>query len=62
MVRLTWFIVAVILALVGWDLVIRDWLGLVGWLVMGVGVGIAVAVLGSLLHDALASPSSGPRR
>jgi hypothetical protein len=55
-VRLTWLIVAVILALVGWDLVIRDWLGLVGWLVMGVGVGIAVAVLGSLLHDALAGP------
>ena len=54
MVRLTWFIVAVILALVGWDLLIRDWLGLVAWLVMGVGVGIAVAVLGSLLHDALA--------
>ena len=61
MVRLTWFIVAVILALVGWDLVIRDWLGLVGWLVMGVGVGVAVAVLGSLLHDALGGPSSGPR-
>ena len=56
MIRLTWFILAVILALAGWDLVIRDWLGLVGWLVMGVGVGIAVAVLGSLLHDALAGP------
>ena len=61
MVRLTWFILAVVLALVGWDLVIRDWLGLFGWLVMGVGVGIGVAVLGSLLHDALAGPTSRPR-
>jgi len=61
MVRLTWFILAVILALVGWDLVIRGWLGLFGWLVMGVGVGIGVAVLGSLLHDALAGPTSRPR-
>jgi len=60
-VRLTWFILAVILALVGWDLVIRGWLGLFGWLVMGVGVGIGVAVLGSLLHDALAGPTSRPR-
>src|SRR5438876_557253 len=55
-VRLTWFILAVILALIGWDLLLRDWLGLVGWLVLGVGVGIAVAVVGSLLHDALAGP------
>jgi hypothetical protein len=56
MVRLTWFILAVVLALAGWDLLIRNWLGLAGWLVMGVGAGIAVAVLGSLLHDALAGP------
>ena len=56
MVRLTWFILAVILALIGWDLLLRDWLGLVGWVVLGVGVGIAVAVVGSLLHDALAGP------
>jgi len=61
MVRLTWFILAVVLALVGWELVLRDWLGLFGWLVMGVGVGIGVAVLGSLLHDALAGPTSRPR-
>jgi hypothetical protein len=56
--RLTWFIAAVVLALVGWDLLIRDWLGWFGWLMTGIGAGIAVAVLGSLLHDALA----GPRR
>jgi hypothetical protein len=54
--RLTWFIVAVILALAGWDLLIRDWLGWFGWLVAGVGIGIAVSVVGSLLHDALAGP------
>jgi hypothetical protein len=53
-VRLTWFILAVVLALAGWDLLIRNWLGLVGWLVLGIGAGIAVAVLGSLLHDAMA--------
>ena len=56
MVRLTWFILAVVLALAGWDLLIRNWLGLFGWLVLGIGAGIAVAVLGSLLHDALAGP------
>jgi hypothetical protein len=54
--RLTWFILAVVLALAGWDLLVRDWLGWLGWLVTGIGVGIAVAVLGSLLHDALAGP------
>ena len=58
MVRLTWFILAVVLALGGWDLLIRNWLGLAGWLAMGIGAGIAVAVVGSLLHDALAG---GPR-
>jgi hypothetical protein len=58
--RLTWFILAVVLALVGWDLLIRDWLGWFGWLVPGVGAGIAVAVLGSLLHDALAGPRARP--
>jgi hypothetical protein len=55
-VRLTWFILAVVLALAGWDLLVRSWLGLLGWLVMGIGAGIGVAVLGSLLHDALAGP------
>jgi len=54
--RLVWFIVAVILALVGFDLLARDWLGWTGWFVIGVGVGIGTAVVGSLAHDALAGP------
>ena len=54
MTRLVWFIVAVILGLVGLDLLARGWLGWTGWFVVGVGVGVGSAVLGSLLHDALA--------
>ncbi|HXM57760.1 MAG TPA: hypothetical protein VOB72_20350 [Candidatus Dormibacteraeota bacterium] len=54
MTRLVWFIVAVILVLVGFDLLAREWLGWTGWFVAGVGFGIACAVVGSLLHDALA--------
>ena len=56
MVRLAWLILGAILAMVGWDLLVRSWLGLAGWLALGVGVGIAVAVVGSLVHDALAGP------
>jgi hypothetical protein len=52
--RLVWFIVAVILTLVGFDLLARGWLGWTGWFVSGVGLGVACAVVGSLLHDALA--------
>jgi hypothetical protein len=54
MVRAAWFTAAVIAAILGYDLLIRDWLGDLGWFVIGVGVGIATAVLGSLAHDALA--------
>jgi hypothetical protein len=54
--RLAWFIGAVILALVGFDLLARDWLGWTGWFVIGVGVGVGTAVVGSLAHDALAGP------
>ncbi len=56
MTRLVWFIVAVILVLVGFDLLARDWLGWTGWFVAGIGLGIACGVVGSLLHDALAGP------
>jgi hypothetical protein len=41
-------------ALIGLDLLLRSWLGDGGWFLIGVGVGIACAVLGSLAHDALA--------
>ncbi len=53
-----WFLAAVLLGLGGWDLLIRDWLGWSGYLVVGVGVGIATAVVGSLAHDALAGSRS----
>ena len=56
MTRLAWFIGAVILVLVGFDLLARDWLGWTGWFVIGVGVGVGTAVVGSLAHDALAGP------
>jgi hypothetical protein len=54
--RLAWFIVAVVVGLVGADLLVRDWLGWTGWFLGGIGVGIGCAVIGSLLHDALAGP------
>ncbi len=54
MTRLVWFVIAVILVLVGFDLLARGWLGWSGWFVAGVGIGIGSGVLGSLLHDALA--------
>jgi hypothetical protein len=60
MTRLAWFISAVIVGMVGADLLARGWLGWTGWFVVGVGLGLASAVIGSLLHDALAGP--GPRR
>ena len=47
---------AVVLVLVGFDLLARGWLGWTGWLVAGVGIGIGSGVVGSLLHDALAGP------
>ena len=45
--------------MLGYDLLLRDWLGDTGWFVIGVGVGIATAVLGSLAHDALAGTGGG---
>jgi len=54
MSRVAWFLIAVVLALVGFDLLARGWLGWTGWLVAGIGLGIGCGVVGSLLHDALA--------
>jgi hypothetical protein len=56
MVRVGWLMAAAILALLGFDLLVRDWLGGTGWFAIGVGGGIATAVMGSLAHDALAGP------
>jgi hypothetical protein len=54
--RLVWALVALVLGLAGWLLLLNGVLGISGYLVIGVGVGIVCAVLGSLAHDALAGP------
>ena len=56
MARLTWALVALILALGGWNLLVDGILEWVAWLSIGVGIGIGCAVGGSLAHDALAGP------
>jgi hypothetical protein len=60
-VRLAWFMSAVVVAVLGFDLLLRAWLGDTGWFLIGVGAGIACAVLGSLAHDALVA-GTGDRR
>jgi hypothetical protein len=54
--RLVWALVALVLGLLGWLMLIEDVLGISGYVVVGVGVGIGCAVVGSLAHDALAGP------
>ena len=54
--RLIWALVALVLGLAGWLMLIEGVLGISGYVVIGVGVGIGCAVLGSLAHDALAGP------
>ena len=48
--------VALVLALAGWWLLLNGVFGQAGYLVIGVGVGIACALIGSMAHDALAGP------
>jgi hypothetical protein len=55
-VRLVWALIALVLGLAGWLMLIDGVLGQGGFVVIGVGVGIACAVIGSLAHDALAGP------
>jgi hypothetical protein len=60
MERGLWALAGLVLGLGGWYLVL---LGIAGWLaylLIGVGVGIGVAVVGSLAHDALAGTSERP--
>ena len=54
--RLVWALVALILGLGGWLMLLDGALGISGYVVVGVGVGIGCAVVGSLAHDALAGP------
>ena len=54
--RFVWALVALVLGLAGWLLLLNGVLGQSGFVVIGVGVGIGCAVLGSLAHDALAGP------
>jgi hypothetical protein len=54
--RLVWALVALVLGLAGWLMLLNEVLGITGYVVVGVGVGIGCAVVGSLAHDALAGP------
>jgi hypothetical protein len=54
--RLVWALVALIVGLGGWLMLLSSVLGISGYVVVGVGVGIGCAVVGSLAHDALAGP------
>lgn len=56
--RLTWLVLALVLMLGGVYLHVHqvaDWLT---YLTAGVGAGIALALTGSVIHDAFASPRS----
>jgi hypothetical protein len=60
MERGLWALAALVLGLGGWYLLllgVADWLA---YLLIGVGVGIGCAVVGSLAHDALAGTSGRP--
>ena len=54
--RLVWALVALVVGLLGWLMLINGVFGISGDVVVGVGVGIGCAVVGSLAHDALAGP------
>jgi hypothetical protein len=54
--RLVWALIALVIGLAGWLMLVQDVLGLAGYVLIGVGVGVGCAVIGSLAHDALAGP------
>jgi hypothetical protein len=57
MERGLWALMALVLGLGGWYLLLLGIAAWLGYLVIGVGVGIACSVLGSLAHDVLAGPT-----
>ena len=54
MTRLLWALAAVIVCLTGYYLTLYDAVAWGGFVVLGIGLGIGAAVLGSLVHDVLA--------
>lgn len=52
--RLTWLLLAIVLLLVGVYLHVRVASEGLAYLVAGVGAGIGIALLGSVIHDAFA--------
>ncbi len=48
-----WLIAAAVLAMAGYDLLLRGWLGEFGWVPIGAGIGILCSVLGSYGYDLL---------
>jgi hypothetical protein len=54
--RLVWALIAIVVGLAGWLMLIQGVFGEAGYVVIGVGVGVGCAVIGSLAHDALAGP------
>jgi hypothetical protein len=51
-----WALIALVVGLGGWLMLIQGVLGQSGYVVIGIGVGVGCAVIGSLAHDALAGP------
>lgn len=56
MARLGWLIAGAILVMAGYDMLARELLGWTGYVVAGIGIGIATSVVGSFAHDLLAGP------
>jgi hypothetical protein len=54
--RLVWLLAGAILMMAGYDMLVRELLGWAGYLVAGIGIGIATSVIGSYAHDLLAGP------
>jgi hypothetical protein len=51
--RWFWALLAAVLVLAGYYLHLRRWIEVVAFLLIGIGGGVACAVVGSLLHDSL---------